>query len=94
MALGKQRGAQRAGRDAVHQQRALSPQLLDIGRGREAVVGAERDRRVIVAALLGAAVALHVDAPGVVAVEGEVLHRRGIRPARHVEVEGRLARHR
>ena len=94
MPFGEQRGAQRTRRDAVDQQRARPAQLPDIGRGRVAIVGAERDRRVVVAVLGGAAIALHVDAPGVVALLGEVLHGGGIRPARHLEIEGRLRGHR
>ncbi len=94
MTLGEQRGAQRPRRDAVDQEGALAAQPLDVGRGREAVVGAEGDRRIVVASLFGAAVALHVDAPGVVAVMGEPFHHRRIRAARDVEIEGWLARHR
>ncbi len=94
MALREQRRAQRARRDAVDQQRPLAAQLLDIARGGEAIVGALRDRRVVVAVLGGAAVALHVDAPAVEAAAREQIHHRGIRPARHLQVEGRLRGHR
>ena len=94
MALGEQRGAQRAGGDAVNQQRPLAPQLLDIKRGRVAVVGAKGDRRVVIAVLGGAAIALHVDAPTVEAARGEPVHHRGIGPSRHPQVESRLRGHR
>ena len=70
MALREQCGAQRARRNAVDQERLLAAQLLDIGRGRKAIVGALRNRRVVVAVLGRAAVAFHVDAPGVEAAAG------------------------
>jgi hypothetical protein len=94
MVLRKQRRAQCARGDAVDQQRPLAAQALDIGRGAAAVLGAIGDRGVVVAGLGGAAVTLHVHRPGVIAVAGEELHRRGVRPPRHVEVEGRLRGHR
>ena len=64
-----------------------------LGAGRE-VVGAVGDVVVLRAVLVGAAVALVVHGPGVEAARREPVHHRGIRPARHVEVEGRLRRHR
>ena len=93
MALREQRGAQRARRDAVHQQRAGVVAGLEdvVGRGLE-VVGALGDRGVDAAVLGGAAVALHVDAPGVEALADEIVHRA--RMARHLQIERRLRRHR
>src|SRR5262245_52348949 len=82
-----------AGRNPVDQKRPLAAHLLDIGRGRKAVVGAVGDGRVVVAGLGRAAVALHVDAPGVVAAAGEEIHDRGIGTPRHLQVEGRLRSH-
>ena len=93
MALREQRGAQRARRDAVHQQRpGVVAGLEDVVGGGLEVVGALGDRGVDAAILGGAAVALHVHAPGVEALADEIVHRA--RPARHLQIEGRLRRHR
>src|SRR5208282_2992909 len=94
MVLREQGGAKRAGRNAVDQQRTLSPQLVDVTCGGEAIVGALRDRSIVVAILGGAAVALHIDAPTVEAATREPIHRRGIGPAIDAEVECRLRGHR
>src|SRR6266404_1471533 len=56
-------------------------------------VGAVADGRVVVAGLGGAAVALHVHAPGGVAAPREEIHRRGVGAPRHLQVEGRLRGH-
>ena len=64
-----------------------------VGRGLE-VVGADGDVGVDVAMLVRPPVALHVDAPGVVAEAREVVHRRGVGAPGHLEVEGRLGGHR
>src|SRR6185295_7693947 len=72
---------------------ALAAQLLDIAGGGKAVVGAVGDGRVVVAGLGGAAVTLHVHAPGIVAARGKELHDRGIGTP-SLQVEGRLRRHR
>ncbi len=93
VALREQGRAQRARRNPVDQKRALAAHLFDIARGREAVVGAVGDGGVVVAGLGGAAVALHVDAPGVVAAPREEIHGRGIGAPRHLQVEGRLRGH-
>src|SRR5215471_15010182 len=87
------RCANKAGRNPVDQKRALTAHLFDIARGREAIVGAVGDGRVVVAGLGGAAVALHVDTPGVVAAPREEIHRRGIGAPRYLQVEGRLRSH-
>src|SRR5439155_26877281 len=71
VALREQSAAQGAGGNPVNEKRAIAAQLLDIARGREAVVGAISDRRVVVAGLRGAAISLQVEAPGVVAARGE-----------------------
>src|SRR5262249_33135674 len=81
------------GGNGVEQKRALAAHLCDIARGREAVVGAVGDGRVVVAGLRGAAVAAQVDAPGVVTAAGEEIHSRGIGAPRHLQVEGRLRSH-
>jgi hypothetical protein len=93
MALREQSRAQGAGRDAVEQQRLFAAQLLDIGCGGKAVVGAMGDRRIVVARLSRAAVSLHIDAPGVVAARGKEIHGRGIGAPRYLQIEGRLRRH-
>ena len=94
MALGEQRRAEGARRDAVREVRAHAAGAGDVVRRRRQVVGAGRDVGVDVPVLVRPPVALHVDAPGVVAQTGEVVHRRGVGPARNLEVEGRLGAHR
>src|SRR5215467_7474086 len=61
MVLGKQRRAQRAGRNPVDEQRLGSAQLLDITGSGEAVLRPESNRGVVIAALGGTAIALHID---------------------------------
>ena len=92
--LREQRRAQCARGDAVDEEGTLAAQALDVFCRRGAVLGAIGDRRIIVAGLGRAAVAFHIYRPSVVAVPGEELHRRRIRAPGHVEIEGRLRRHR
>ena len=94
VALGEQGRAESARRDAVRQVRADAAGSGDVVRRHRQVVGAGRDVGVDVAMLVRPPVALHVHAPRVVAQTGEVVHRRGVRPARDLEVEGRLGTHR
>src|SRR3546814_16710891 len=89
MALGEERGAQRAGGDAVYQQRPGAAGLLDVVGGGSAVVGAVGDVAELVAVFGGAAVALHVDSPGVVDLPRDPVHRRAERPPLALAVEAR-----
>ena len=84
----------RARRDAVDEERPRAARLEDVVGGGRKVVGAGGDVGIDVAALVGAAVAFHVDAPGVETLRCEEVHGRGIGDARHREVEGRLRGHR
>ena len=94
MALGEGGRAQRARRDAVDEERPRAARLEDVVGGGRKVVGAGGDVGIDVAALVGAAVAFHVDGPGVETLRREEVHSRGIGDARHREVEGRLRSHR
>ena len=71
-----------------------SARLQDIFAGGREIVGAVGDVAVDIAALVGAAVAFHVDAPAVEAARREIVHHRGIRAARNLQIERRLRRHR
>ena len=93
MALGEQRTPQRTGRDSVDQQRAGAPGSLYIRAGGGEVVGTVGDIAGDVAVLVGAAISLHVDAPGVVAPDCEPVHDRAEGAPFHRQVEGRLRRH-
>ncbi len=94
MALGEERGLERARGDAVHQQVRRTRLVEDEAAAGGEVVGAVGDVVLDRARLVRAAVALVVHRPGVVAQAREVLHCRGVGTARHVEVEGRLRGHR
>ena len=94
MALGEQGRAEGSRRDPVRQVRADAPRPGDVVRRDLQVVGAGRDVGVDVAVLVRPSVALHVDAPRVVAESGKVVHRRRIGSPRDLEVEGRLGAHR
>jgi hypothetical protein len=92
--LGKQRSAQRARRNPIDEKRPRrAAQYADIACGRETVLSAASDRGIVVASLGRASIALHVHAPSVVAATGKEFHGGGVRPPRHVKIEGRLRRH-
>ena len=91
--LSEQRGPQCARRDAVDQERGHATGSLDVIGRRLEVVGAVGDVGIDRPALVGPAVALHVHAPGVVAQADEMIHRRGIGPARNLKVERRRRGH-
>ncbi len=65
----------------------------DVLAARGEILRAVGDAAIDRARLVRAAVALVVHAPGVEAARGEPLHHGGVRPARHVQVEGRLRSH-
>jgi hypothetical protein len=92
--LGERRGAESARGNAVGQIGAHAAGARDVVRRDREVVGAGRDVAVDVAMLVGPPVALHVNAPGVVAEPREVVHRRRFGPSRDLQVEGRLRTHR
>jgi hypothetical protein len=94
IALREERRAQRARRDPVDQKLLHASGLHDVLARRREIVGAVRDIEVHVALLVGAAVAFHVDRPGVEAALREPVHRRRIGAAGDGEVERRLRRHR
>src|SRR6185437_5642470 len=93
MALGKERGAQRARGNAIDQERSGLARLCDIVARRGKIVGAVGDVAIDRALFVGAAIALHIDAPAIEAEAREIIHHRGIRPSRHLQIEGRLRGH-
>ena len=91
MALGEGGGAQSARGNAVDVEALRARRLHDVGRGGTQVIGAIGDVGGDVAMLVGATVALHIDAPGVVALRHEPIHNRGERTSGHLKIEGRPA---
>ena len=73
---------------------ARIPGLDDVIAGCFQIVGAVGDVAIDRARLVGAAIALHVDAPAIESEPGEIIHHRGMGPARNLEIECRLRGHR
>ena len=94
MPLREQRGLERARGDAVDEQLFFPSGFQDVLACNIQIVGAVGNIKVDRPLLVRAAVALVVQAPGVVAARREPLHHRGIGPPGHREVESGLRGHR
>ena len=90
--VGKQRGAQRPTRCRRPERTIAAAQFLDVWRGGKS--SAPNAIGALLSRSRWSGRSLHVDAPRVVALMREILHRGRMRAARHMQVEGRLRGHR